>query len=126
MSEDSGFQVPPELQLRGPLGDWFDRMMPDALAYFERLADEAQQVAPHESVIPMDGPADLTVRKLSATTLVPDELLMDMGMLPDTRVRKPPPWRWRVRNRVSGWREKLACRAYKLITGYEVPDREDW
>jgi len=101
-------------------------MMPDARAYFERLAEEAQPVTAAATVIPMGAPADLAVRKLSAIAQVPDELLMDMGAIPDTRPPRPPlPRKWRMRNRVAGWRERLAGRAYKIIAGYEVPDQED-
>jgi hypothetical protein len=68
-----------------------------------------------------------TARKLSATILVPNELLMDAGVIPDTRPpRAPLPWRTRLRFRLDDWREKLARRAYKLIAGYDVPEPEDW
>lgn len=70
----------------------------------------------------------LIVRKLSSVIEVPDELLMAYGVIPDTRPPLPPtPWRWRLRNRVSNWRERTARRAYKVIAGYWPDDEpEDW
>lgn len=36
----------------------------------------------------------------------------------------PPTWRTRLRSKVSGWRERLARRAFKIIAGY-WPQVED-
>lgn len=56
-----------------------------------------------------------------------DELLMDAGVIPDTRPPSPPPpWGRRMRNRADRWRESLARRAYRIIAGYEVPGAEEW
>ena len=68
------------------------------------------------------------VRILKAATIiqVPDELLMDAGVIPDTRPPRPPlPWRTRLRYRIGDWRESLARRAYRIIAGYEVPDYDE-
>lgn len=124
MSDESGFKVPPEL--RSPLADYFDQMMPDVLRFLdESIGTPGGPDDPLDKIIRRPTGEYDGITKLSAVIPVSDELLMDMGMLPDTRVRKPLPWRWRMRNRVSGWREKLACWAYKAIAGYEVPDGYD-
>jgi hypothetical protein len=131
---------------------WFERMMPDAVKYFEDLASEAKPVTGHPDVHPMGDPLNpqgpgtdpfgaawtrraephpldaaaisaMSARKLFAYAYVPDELLMDMGVIPDTR--PPLPWRWRMRNRISDWRETAARRAYKIIAGGWPDDRED-
>lgn len=65
-------------------------------------------------------------RKLSAIMVVPDELLMDAGIIPDTRPRVPIPWRTRLRYRIDDWRERMARRAYRLIAGYDPPEPEDY
>jgi hypothetical protein len=59
--------------------------------------------------------ASLTVTRASAWILVPDELAMDAGMIPDTRPR--PPWRTRARWRAERWRGRAARRAYRMISG---------
>jgi hypothetical protein len=112
------------------LGRFFDEMMPQALKFF----DDVTAMPQHETVRPLGEPLgflvppgnDLTVTKLSAVIQVPDELLMDAGIIPDTRPPRPPlPWRWRMRNRIGGWREIIARWAFKIIAGYEVPDCEE-
>jgi len=68
----------------------------------------------------------LVISKQVAYINVSDELLMDTGAVPDTRVRKPVPWRTRLRYRIGDLREKLARRAYRAIAGYDVPEPGDW
>jgi len=93
---------------RNPVAGWF--------------TDGARELGPDPFGVAWGAPADLTVRKLSAIVDVSDELLMDMGAIPDTRPPRPPlPWKRRMRNRAAGWRERLAGRAYKIIAGYDVP-----
>jgi hypothetical protein len=53
-----------------------------------------------------------------------DEMLMDCGVIPDTRPKVKYPWRSRLRWRFAEARERLASRAYRLIAGYDVPERE--
>ena len=121
-----------------PIGRYFDEMMPKALKFFEGLdgsqfataewaqnaGDGTPTVKAGSFLVPPVN--DLTVRKVVSYITVPDELLMDAGVIPDTRPPRPPlPWRWRMRNRVAGWRESLARRAYRIIAGYEVPDGYD-
>jgi hypothetical protein len=70
---------------------------------------------------------EITVTKASAYLMVSDEVLMDMGIIPDTRPPPPPiPWRRRRRWRWLELREALAVRAYAVIAGYPPPDPEDW
>lgn len=65
----------------------------------------------------------LILRKLAMQIDVPDELLMDCGVIPDTRPPRPPmPWRRRLYWRISDQRERLARRAFRIIAGYEMPD----
>jgi hypothetical protein len=104
--------------------DCFARMMPDAEAWFAEHA--AEPVTGRPAVVPAGEP--LNVRKLSAVIEVPDELLMDYGLIPDTRPKPPPPsWRTRLRWKRDEWRERTARRAYKVIAGY-WPDngKDDW
>lgn len=72
--------------------------------------------------------AEHNARKISAIFDVPNELLMDYGLIPDTRPPRPPtPWRWRLRNKLGDWRERAARRAYKIIAGDWPDDRpDDW
>jgi len=60
--------------------------------------------------------------KASAWVFAPDELLMDYGVIPDTRPPARIPWRRRLRWRLYDQREALARRAFKVIAGYDVPD----
>lgn len=110
--------------------DYFARMMPDVEAWFAEHA--AEPVVGRPVVMPMDDPinpfsqAALDARKLSAVVEVPDELLMAYGLIPDTRPKPPPtPWRWRIRNGISDWRERTARRAFRVIAGYWPDDGED-
>lgn len=66
--------------------------------------------------------AEMTVTKSAAWLQVPDELLMDAGVIPDTRVHRPPSLRARARYRMAATRERAARLAYRLIAGYDVPE----
>lgn len=61
-------------------------------------------------------------RKLSCVVQVPDELLMDTGVIPDTRTRKQPSRRTRLRWRIDASREYLARWVYRRLTGEDVPE----
>ena len=68
----------------------------------------------------------LIPEKFAMRLEISDELLMDYGLIPDTRPPRPPvPWRTRLRWRWHGTRGRLAERAYKLIAGHEVPEPDD-
>lgn len=122
--------------------DYFARMMPDVEAWFAEHA--AEPVVARSVVVPEGEPLNPSpdgflvpftsdellgaVRKLYAYEEAPDELLMDCGVIPDTRPKPPPPsWRTRLRWKRGDWREQTARRAYKVIAGY-WPDggEDDW
>jgi hypothetical protein len=72
----------------------------------------------------------LSVTKMSGYLEVPEEMLMDFGVIPDTRpkpvlTRREQFARWR-RRRINSARLALAGRAYRLISGEDVPEPEDW
>lgn len=62
--------------------------------------------------------------KHSIMIQVSEELLMDTGVIPDTREHKSILWRTRLRWRLSDGRERAAELAYRLIAGHDMPDRE--
>lgn len=110
--------------------DYFAKMMPDAEAWLAEHA--AEPVAGRPAVVPAGDPinpfsqAALDARKLTSYIDVPDELLMDAGLIPDTRPKPPPPtWRQRLRRKAAAWRERAARRAYRIIAGNWPDDRED-
>ena len=107
------------------IDDYFARKMPDAMKWFE---DQATEPTPGGFLIPPAMTGQLAgVVKASGYIEVPDELLMAYGLIPDTRPPLPPlPWRWRLRNKASDWREQAARRAFRVIAGYWPDDGEDW
>lgn len=112
------------------IDDYFARMMPDAMQWLEDQATAepfafGRPVAPGDPVSPFSQ-VSLDARKLSASIVVPDELLMDYGLIPDTRPKPPPPsWRTRLRRKLGDWRERAARRAFKAIAGYWPDNGED-
>lgn len=57
---------------------------------------------------------------------ISDDLLMDFGVIPDTRPPLPPPsLRTRWRRRIADLRGRAARYAYKLIAGYDPYDDDD-
>lgn len=66
--------------------------------------------------------AKLVPEKLSCLIQVPDELLMDAGVIPDTRIRKQPSRRTRLRWRIDASREYVARWVYRRLTGEDVPE----
>jgi hypothetical protein len=101
------------------LGRWFDEMMPQALRWF----DEAALTEGEGHLVPP--PFLDSVRKMSATMLVPNELLMDQGVIPDTREHEPVPWRSRLRWKIRDARTRLGQIAYRVAAGEWPPDGED-
>ena len=70
------------------------------------------------------------MRKLSVILPVSEEMPMDCGVIPDTRPRPVLSRRerfaiWR-RRKTDGARMAVAGRAYRLISGEDVPEPEDW
>lgn len=69
---------------------------------------------------------ELLVTKHTAHILVSEEMLMDCGVIPDTRPPPPPvPWRRRLRWRLADARERAAALAYRLISGHSLPEDDD-
>ncbi len=66
----------------------------------------------------------LAVTKNAAYLEVSEELLMDFGVIPDTREHKPIPRRKRFRWWLSARRERAAELAYQLIAGHDVPESD--
>lgn len=72
------------------------------------------------------GQPHITVTKHSAYILASTDLLMDEGVIPDTRPpRPPPPWRTRLRWRLAALRDHVALRAYQFIAGHDPELDED-
>lgn len=135
---------------KNAFGKWFDDHYAAAIkAMEEQAADDAGRLAPpayraqkglgpdpfgvawtrKQEPNPLDAALitspELLVTKRSAIIEVPDELLMDYGLIPDTRPPRPPtPWRWRLRNRIADWRERAARLAYRAIAGQWPDDGE--
>lgn len=113
--------------------DYFARMKPDVDAWFAEQADALGDYSfarprPPGDPVNAFSQASLDARKLSSVVVVPNELLMDAGIIPDTRPKPPPPsWRTRLRRKRGEWRERAARHAYKVIAGY-WPDggEDDW
>jgi len=71
----------------------------------------------------------ITAFKASAYLPVSKELLMDEGVIPDTRPKtEPPKTTWRPR--FYWWRqrmkERLAFWLFEKLAGYPVPDPDDY
>jgi hypothetical protein len=109
--------------------DYFARMMPDVDAWIAEHA--AEPVTGRPIVVPGDpinpfSQVSLDARKLSAVIQVPDEYLMAIGLIPDTRPKPPPPTRrQRLKRRIGTWRNLAARRAYRIIAGYWPDNGED-
>lgn len=70
---------------------------------------------------------ELLVTKAVGYLAISDELAMEYGLIPDTRPPPPPvPWRTRLRWRWHEVRGQIAERAYRLISGHELPGGDDW
>jgi hypothetical protein len=94
----------------------FARYLTDALG--EHLADSWEAPPSSEQL--------LIPRKMAVQVPISNELLMDYGVIPDTRPPPPPlPWRMRLRWKWSGARDWLAERAYRLISGRDMPGGDD-
>jgi hypothetical protein len=104
----------------GAFDDYFARMMPQAEAWFAgQVRGDSPEPPSGGFMIPPELRSEILATKLSATLLVSDELLNPRPSRPLTR-------RERLRYKVSDWREQIAYRAFKIITGYDVPEPEDW
>jgi hypothetical protein len=97
----------------------------------EKLAAYLREEGPWAGIPPTAAERDagreiqFTVTKTSAWLPVSEEILMDEGIIPDTRPR--PALRKRLRWKAAAARERAARRAYRVIAGdwpYE-PDPYD-
>lgn len=69
---------------------------------------------------------EFTVRKISATLPISEELAMEYGFIPDTRPTPPPPtWRQRVRAKVRHKINNLRWRVAAKIGGTSREDIEE-
>lgn len=79
----------------------------------------------HPDTEPADHPS-LHVQRVEGYLPVSEEILMDEGVIPDTRPPRPRPlWRSRLRWRVGEARDRAARWAYKVISGYAFPEGDD-
>jgi hypothetical protein len=65
---------------------------------------------------------ELLLDKQACYIQVPNELLMDCGVIPDTRTHKPPSRRDRIRWSSAAPRDRATRWAYRRIAGYDVPE----
>lgn len=65
---------------------------------------------------------ELLIQKHVCYIEVSNDLLMEYGVIPDTREHRPIPRRTRLRWWLAGQRERAACLAYRLIAGYGPPE----
>lgn len=68
----------------------------------------------------------IRVIKHAAYLPVSDELLMDAGVIPDTRPPVHIPWRSRLRWRISERRERVGRKVGGWIAGVDLTERDDW
>jgi hypothetical protein len=132
-SQPEGFQVPPGMT--SAFSKWFDDNYDAARQWFEEAQPletgaggtyawtrnpEAGKLDALLAVSP-----EMLITKHASIIEVSDELLMDTGVIPDTRGHKPIPWRRRLRWKTHAWRTRTARRAYKIIDGDWPDNRED-
>jgi hypothetical protein len=72
-----------------------------------------------------DKEPELLVKKMQALIPISYELLMDLGVIPDTRPpRKPPTRRERFRWWRSGLRDRFSIWLYERVSGQSFPEWE--
>lgn len=70
---------------------------------------------------------ELLITKHAMVMEIPEELLMDMGVIPDTRpAPKPVGWRRRLRWWFAAKRISVGGWAYRRIAGQDVPEDDSW
>ena len=70
----------------------------------------------------------LTVHRTEGYLPIPEEILMDEGVIPDTRPARPVVklrWRTRARWRITTYRERFGLWAYWVITGDRIKTDND-
>ena len=107
---------------------WIDEWLSDRLTSFGDVdggGGEGGYLLPQP---PFGEKVAVSFAKMSAVIPVSLDLLMDEGVIPDTRpktMRKPPSRRERFRMSRSRWRRSVAEWLYELISGEELPE-EEW
>lgn len=97
----------------------------------EELADylaEAVRRSVGDLTVPEEIKAQLphlTIHKTAAYMPVSEDVLMDEGVIPDTRPPVKIRWRTRLRWRTTTARERLGLWAYWVITGDRIKTDED-
>jgi len=110
---------------------WIDEWLAASSTSFAKFAETVgpeNAVAPDGHMVPPVFAAQMTAEYVTATIPVSLDLLMDEGVIPDTRpktMRKPPSRRERFRMSRSRWRRSVAEWLYELISGEELPE-EEW
>jgi hypothetical protein len=69
---------------------------------------------------------ELTVHKSFGFVTLSNDLLMDVGAIPDTRPPVHIPWRRRLRRRLNAWREQVGRKVGGWIAGVDLSDPDDW
>jgi hypothetical protein len=73
----------------------------------------------------MDAP-NFDVKTYPGFVQVSEEMLMDCGVIPDTRPPTVVPWRSRLRWRWQAWRERTGRTVGTWIAGTDITRGEDW
>lgn len=96
---------------------------------FQRFIDEAvaklQPLAPPGTRLEFDQ-TPITATKASAYLPVSQDLLMDAGVIPDTRPKVHIPWWRRARWRIRDWRERVGRKVGGWIAGVDLSERYDY
>jgi hypothetical protein len=94
----------------------FQRMMDDAIAKMQPLAPPGTTLQYDQTPL---------VVKQSAYMAVSDDLLMDYGVIPDTRPPVQIPWRHRLRWWITARRERVGRKVGSWIAGVDLHDNWD-
>lgn len=107
------------------LADWQERLLG---SLFGTAPDPPEPRQDHLVPPLLADDVAVTATKMTACITVSNDLLMDWGVIPDTRPRPVITRRERFRRwrhgKISGARFAVAGRAYRLISGEDVPEPE--
>lgn len=95
------------------------------LAYLREAAAKLSATRPDSHTAQWDD-SPIEVTKLGHSVLMSDELLMDAGVIPDTRPPVHIPWHRRARWRWQEWRERAGRKVGGWIAGVDLSERDDW
>ena len=103
--------------------DAIDRLFADAA---RELSTNTQEMSIHYAPNPVEVMV-IEIEKASGYIIMAsDELLMDAGVIPDTRSPVHIPWQARLRWRWSAWRERVGRKVGGWIAGVDLGERDDW